>query len=51
MRQKSVQEHIKIASERASTNPEVATANALAAIAILLAYPPQPIMLGVDQVG
>lgn len=29
--------HIRIATERASTNPEVATANALAAIAILLA--------------
>lgn len=31
-----VDKHIQIATERASTRPEVATANALAAIAILL---------------
>lgn len=41
-----VSEHIKIASERASTNPEVATANALAAIAILLAFPDMEVKVG-----
>jgi hypothetical protein len=30
--------HLKIASDRAATNPEVASANALAAIALLLEH-------------